>query len=73
MPSKIKNIRHEIGETESNIHVGETSQDIKKLSEDYEATKINFKDEGYNHDIFYIKIPHAYKAQRKATKKEQVQ
>ena len=43
---KNKNIRHEIGETESNIHVGETSQDIKKLSKDYEATKIKMKDEG---------------------------
>ena len=31
------------------------------------------KDEGYNHEIFDIKIPHAYKAQRKATKIEQVQ
>ena len=38
---KNKNIRHEISETESNIHVGETSQDIKKLSEYYEATKNN--------------------------------
>ena len=70
---KNKKIRHEIGETESNIHVGETSQDIKKLSEDYEATKIKLKDEGYNHEIFDIKIPHAYKAQRKATEIEQVQ
>ena len=70
---KNKNIWHEIGETESNIHVGETSQDIKKLSEDYEATKINLKGEGYNHEIFDIKIPHAYKAQRKATETEQVQ
>ena len=35
--------------------------------------KIKVKDEGYNHEIFGIKIPHAYKAQRKATKIEQVQ
>ena len=70
---KNKKIQHEIGETESNIHVGETSQDIKKLSEDYEATKIKLKGEGYNHEIFDIKISHAYKAQWKATKIEQVQ
>ena len=43
---KNKKIRREIGETESNIHVGETSQDTKKLSEYYEATKIKLKDEG---------------------------
>ena len=70
---KNKKIQHEIGEPESNIHVGETSQYIKKLSEDSWATKIKFKDEDYNHEIFDIKIPHAYKAQRKATKIEQVQ
>ena len=64
---KNKKIRHEIGETESNIHVGETSQDIKKLSEDYEKTKIKLKDDGYIHEIFDVKIPHAYKAQRKVT------
>ena len=64
---KNKKIRYEIDETESNIHVGKTSQDIKKLSEDYEATKINLKYEGYNHEIFDINTPHAYKAQRKAT------
>ena len=64
---KNKKIRHEIGETERNIHVSETSQDIKKLSEDYEATKIKLKDEGYNHKIFHINIPHAYKVQRKVT------
>ena len=70
---KNEKIQHEIGETESTIHVGETSQDIKKLSEDYEATKIKLKDEGYNHEIFDINIPHAYKAQRKATEIEQFQ
>ena len=70
---KNKKIRHEIGETESNIHIGETSQDIQKLSEYYEANKINLKNEGYNHEIFYINIPHDHKAQRKATNIEQVQ
>ena len=70
---KNKKVRHEIGQSESNIDVGETSQDIKKLSEDYEAVKIKLKNEGYNHEIFDIKIPHAYKAQRKATEKEQGQ
>ena len=51
---KNKKIRHEIGESESNIHVGETSQDINKLSEYYEATNIKLKYEGYNHEIFDI-------------------
>jgi len=35
--------------------------------------KIKLKNEGINHEIFDIKIPHAYKAQRKATEEEQVQ
>ena len=69
---KNKKIRHEIGESESNIHVGETSQDIKKLSEDYEATKIKLKYEGSNHEISDIKIPHAYKSQQKATEIEHI-
>ena len=40
---KNKKFCHEIGKSESNIDVGEISQDVKNLSEDYEAVKIKLK------------------------------
>ena len=60
---KNKKIWYEIEQNESEIDVGDTSQDVKKLSEDYEAVKIKLKNEGFNHEIFDIKIHHAYKEQ----------
>ena len=80
-----KKIRHELGQSSIKTdryiiavqtppqEVAEANSSINALNEEYQAIKAKLKDEGFNHEIFDVDIPHAYKAERKDTEEEQVE
>ena len=53
--------------------VAEKESIINALNEEYQAIKTKLKEEGFNHEILDVKIPHAHKTERKDTEQEQIE